>query len=519
MGKGGLDPSAKMLPDRRIFDRRTQKRFTMKRLFYLFLIWPFLTVSVQSQSLPFGDEFARLRGLGTRTVSWTLPAGVQSRGSFPQALQDSFQQALQARLTALNVKGLSAAVLSEDGAIWTGTAGISHVGTTMTTEMYLGMGSISKTFTSACLLRLQEEGFLSLDDTIGMYLPDYPNVPGDVTIRQLLNHTSGIFNYTDHPNILDSAQADFSRIWTPDEVLQRFVLAPYFAPGAGWHYSNTNYVLAGRIIETVTGQSFHEAVRQRLLAPNGLDSIFLNPQEPASGPVAHVWTEISPGQVLDMDGAGLTPISVYSMAWAAGSYFTRPELLVYWMQKLTDGEILSDTSWAQMTDWVPANANIDYGLGLIKLTQPGGEPAYGHSGYIIYASECYHDTKTGLTMAIQSNDGRATDLIPFLEDVAGIYDAYISATGRPVPVSSGICYPNPATDVLLLRAPGGKPLRAMRVFDGVGREVRWSGLPGHAGPDEWRLNISALPGGVYSILADWGGETTRYRFVKLGPSR
>ncbi len=377
---------------------------------------------------------------------------VQFRGNFDAALADSFQLALETLLTDLDSKGLSAAIIADNGDEWTGAAGISHVGTDMTTEMYLGMGSISKSVTSACILKLEEEGLLSIEDSIGTYLPAFPNVDNSITIKQLLNHTSGIFDFLDHPSILDSMKEDFSRVWQPEEILNDFVNAPYFATGTGWHYSNTNYVLAGLIIEQVTGQAYHEVVRQKLLAPNGLDNLFLNPYETASGDIAHVWINYPGVGKLDMDAFGLTPISIYSSAWAAGAFFSQPALAAKWMKSLLDGQVLSASSMSKMKEFVPAN-DIEYGLGLMKLSN-GTQSFIGHQGYIIYSSLCFYDPITKLTIAIQSNDGSSADLSAFLIKV---YELYINSIVSTPTVTPNIAksYPNPASNDVVLDLPKG----------------------------------------------------------------
>ncbi len=428
----------------------------MSKRLHAFLLFVLMTHFAQAQSYPVYmlDEtklpiFQTTLVLPTDTKP-TTPA-VQFRGNFDAALADSFQLALETLLGDLDSKGLSAAVIADNGDEWQGAAGISHMGTDMTTEMYLGMGSISKSVTAACILKLEEEGLLTIEDSIGTYLPAYPNVLPTVTIQQLLNHTSGIFDFLDHPSILDSMKEDFSRVWQPEEILNDFVNAPYFATGTGWHYSNTNYVLAGLIIEQVTGQAYHEVVRQKLLTPNGLDNLFLNPYETASGDIAHVWINY-PGGKLDMDAFGLTPISIYSSAWAAGAFFSQPALAAKWMKSLLDGQVLSASSMNKMKTFVPAN-DKEYGLGLMKLST-GYQSFIGHQGYIIYSSLCFYDPVTKLTIAIQSNDGSSTDLSAFLIKV---YELYIDSIVSTPTVTTTIAksYPNPATNYVVLDLPKG----------------------------------------------------------------
>ena len=420
----------------------------IKLTFFLLFVFSFFA---QAQQIPLLDEPSMPRFQSTLVI----PQGVEShrnqvefRGNFPVQLQDSFQLALETMRDDLDSKGLSATVLAGNGDVWSGVSGVSHEGVPMTREMYLGIGSVSKSITAACILKLEEEGLLTINDTIGRYLGNYPFVNNAITIKQLLNHTSGIYDYVKHPKMLDSMQADFSRIWTPDEVLNTFVKEPYFEAGQGWTYSNSNYLLAGLIIEKVTGQTYHEAIRQKILEPVGLGNIFLNPDETTAGTIAHVWLPYNSTKV-DLDAFGITPKSVYSSAWAAGAYFAQPSQMANWMQTLLTNQVLSETSMTKMTTFVPAG-NIEYGLGLMKLSNDSLE-TYGHQGYIIYSSLCFFDPITNLTIAVQSNDGSSTDLSPFMIKAFLLYQNLVGT--KPIQTIAGNAYPNPANHTTTLELP------------------------------------------------------------------
>jgi len=446
----------------------------------------------------------------------TIPSGVTPshtsvnfRGNFDAALANSFQLALETLLSDLDSKGLSAAIVADNGDEWTGAAGVSHTGTPMTTDMYLGMGSVSKSVTAACILKLEEEGLLSIDDSIGTYLPAFPNVLNIITIQQLLNHTSGLYNFIDHPSMLDSMKEDFSRIWQPEEVLNNFVNAPYFLPGLGWHYSNTNYVLAGLIIEKVTNQSYHDVVRQKLFEPVGLGNLFLNPYETAPGDIAHVWLQFPGLGKLDMDALNLTPISVYSAAWAAGAYFSQPILATKWMKSLLDGDILSASSMNKMLEFVPANS-IKYGLGLMKLSN-GNQSFIGHQGYIIYSSLSFYDPVSKLTISIQSNDGTSTDLSAFLIKA---YLLYINSLVGNQTITSTLkaAYPNPADNYIQLDLP--QHLTAdfdIMATDVLGRRLAAKII--NQDDQSIKLDISHWPNGQYQISVATPNQRFIYKII------
>ena len=142
------------------------------------------------------------------------------------------------------------------------------------------------------------------------YPPDYSNVDGKITIRQLLNHTSGLFNVFEHPDFpWVGAGVDYSRSWKVEEVFNQFVLEPYGPPGHTQHYSSTNYLLLTAIIEEATGNSVPIEIERRFLKPMQLEQTFVSMGEPppTSYAVAHPWVDTDrDGDLDDLYGIPLT---------------------------------------------------------------------------------------------------------------------------------------------------------------------------------------------------------------------
>ena len=171
-------------------------------------------------------------------------------GADTSSLEPALSAALQTTVTNLreqfNLEGLAAAVYVSDQCQWAGAAGFSVYDPARETApdidpaMTFGFASISKTFIAALVLQLAESNLLSLDDPLQKWLPNFRNINSSATIRQLLGHTSGIYNYLDHPSDPFINSPDLNRIWRPEEILSNYVLAPKFQPGAGYAYSNTN---------------------------------------------------------------------------------------------------------------------------------------------------------------------------------------------------------------------------------------------------------------------------------------
>jgi len=292
-------------------------------------------------------------------------------------LNDKLQAALDKRLRQSDVKGASAAVILPDGAIWRGTSGISHPGVDMSPDMAFAIGSITKNMVATLMLQLAEEGKLSLDDPIGKRLPSYPHVNPAITIRQMLNHNSGLFMFWDNEQLWDDLIRYRTKHFTPEEVLS-YLKEPYFRPGAGYHYSNTGYLLAAMIITRATGSTLAAEMRQRFWEPLDLGSACLPLEEPYPENLAHVW-----GDNFEKDGSCrditfLPRVSHDSITYGSGGVFMTAEDLARWTRALFHGKVIGEDSLRQMQSF----GRGSYGLGLGRLGPQvgGGFTAVGHGG-------------------------------------------------------------------------------------------------------------------------------------------
>jgi len=287
-------------------------------------------------------------------------------------------------------------VVLADGRVWRGVAGLSAPGVPMDTAMRLGIGSISKSITATLLVRLPERGRLSLDDPVSRWLSSIPHVDPAITVRQLLNHTSGVFDVTDAPGYRDSILANVNARWTPQRMLA-LLRPPLFARGTGWSYSNSNYQLAGLVAEAVGGRPLHVQVREELLVPLGLTAPFLDQYETPTGPLPGGWVG---GAMNVMD----TRISTYTAAWAAGAYFSTPEALARWWQGLMTGRLVGAASLAAMMTTAGPEG---YGLGIVRR-QLAGRQVWSHTGEIRgFASVAAHDAAGRFTVVAIANENPA----------------------------------------------------------------------------------------------------------------
>jgi D-alanyl-D-alanine carboxypeptidase len=192
-------------------------------------------------------------------------------------LAEQLQKALDDGISNYDGKGVSAAVIIPGQEMWTGTSGISHGATQITANMLFSAGSITKTFTAVTIMQLAEENKLSLDDSLYNWISSYSNIDSTITIRQLLNHTSGLYDIADNSQFFEQIFLDQNRIWTLEEILSDYVLDPYFPKGTEWHYSNTGYIILRSIIKQISDSGISDEYRSRFLLPLNLNRTFLAP--------------------------------------------------------------------------------------------------------------------------------------------------------------------------------------------------------------------------------------------------
>jgi D-alanyl-D-alanine carboxypeptidase len=236
------------------------------------------------------------------------------------------------------------------------------------------IGSITKTFVAVLVLQLVDEGLVELDQPVGSYLPDTA-FADEVTVRQLLSHTSGVPDFGRHSDYARLMLIQPSRSWSAREVLALVEDQPLdFEPGSRTAYSNTNYTLAGLLAEELTGQPLAELLRQRLIEPAGLSATYLEGME-AAPPMA-----VSGHFDINMDGQpdnvrGISYTSLVTSGAAAGGLSANALDMLDFAQALFKGDLLSESALAEAVDAEPG----EYGLGIIPATREG-MLAYGHDG-------------------------------------------------------------------------------------------------------------------------------------------
>lgn len=289
-------------------------------------------------------------------------------------------------------------------------------------------GSVGKTYVSAVALQLVHEKKLDLDARISSYLgsePWFARLPNaaDITVRQLMNHTSGLVRYEFQPAFTAALRADPFRSWTPAERLAFILGTPApFAAGAGWEYSDTNYIVLGMIIERLTGSSYYAELRRRILDPLGLGNTIPSDRPDLPG-LANGYA--GPRNELGGYDASLVNGRMAAnpgLEWTGGGIASTTEDLARWAQLLYEGKAFDPSLLPVLLDGVPARLGRDakYGLGVIIRPTPLGI-TYGHSGFFPgYATEViyYPDTRLALALQVNVTDPYPRGMVAVLVEVA-----------------------------------------------------------------------------------------------------
>ena len=289
-------------------------------------------------------------------------------------------------------------------------------------------GSVGKTYVSAVALQLVHEKKLDLDARISTYLgrePWFARLPNaaDITVRQLMNHTSGLVRYEFQPAFTAALRADPFKSWTAEERLAFIFGTPApFAAGAGWEYSDTNYIVLGMIIEQLTGNSYYAELRRRILDPLGLTNTIPSDRPDLPG-LANGYA--GPRNELGGYDASLVNGRMAAnpgLEWTGGGIASTTEDLARWAQLLYEGKAFDPSLLPVLLDGVPARLGRDakYGLGVIIRPTPLGI-TYGHSGFFPgYATEViyYPDTRVALALQVNVTDPYPRGMVAVLVDVA-----------------------------------------------------------------------------------------------------
>lgn len=340
-------------------------------------------------------------------------------------------QSLINDMTSSGVVGVTMSVYHTQTGIWIGASGKADLHNTVDMQPcnISRVGSTVKMFTATTVLKLAEEGKLNLDDKISTYLQgDVINKienADEATVRQLLQHSSGIYNYIQNLKFQTASLNDFIREWKPNDLLNyAYNQKAYFQPDEDVRYSNTGYIMLGMLIEKIEGKPFYEVFEEKLFIPLGLTMTKFAAEDPIPYGIVRGYIDMySNLQVIE---------STYFSGWdyytADGGLISNPYDMSVFFRALMNGQIINSNSLSAMLTWKteinpdPAFFPISYGLGIFKIETDKGI-AYMHSGDAVgyYANMLYFPSdNTTIVYAVNSNYGKIDQFVSTKEAIEKI---------------------------------------------------------------------------------------------------
>lgn len=333
-------------------------------------------------------------------------ASVTTFQAVDPALASALTERLESQINQQNALGFQAAMVNKEGAIWQAAVGTTDLrrATPLQQNDLIRIGSVTKVYTAVLIFQLIEQDALALDDTLDQWFPEVPNAE-QITIRQLLNHTSGLSEFI--PQILFKSILP-NVFWQPQEIGAIIENStPLAQPGQAFHYSNANYVLLGWIAERVSHQSYAELLQNRIFTPLQLENTVFLPTTP-------IPSSLQTGYDRDLSHfPGMLTISPNNSSWASsaiasGALAANAADLALFFDALFNEKLISSESLAYMQTFLPVenpgfDAQIGQGLGLMELNIAG--TAYvGHLGQFMGATAlAVHSSFTGDTIVIITN--------------------------------------------------------------------------------------------------------------------
>ncbi|MBE9215242.1 serine hydrolase [Plectonema cf. radiosum LEGE 06105] len=345
-------------------------------------------------------------------------------------IQSQLETALAEKIIA-QVPGATIAITSPLGN-WSEAAGVANIenNTPLQPNNRFQIGSVTKTFTATTVLKLAEAGKLTLEDTLTDWLPQEvtANIPSadEITIRQLLNHTSGIAEYDSI--LLQQAVTNptiFLNDWQPEQIVELIDgVEPFFEPGESWQYSNTNYTLAGMVIEAASDNNIAAEIRSQILQPLNLENTFFAGEEEIPGGYVSGYLDF------DFDGI-LDDVSVAnpSWTWTSGAIVSNTQDLSQFARDLYAGELLSQESLAQMFTLVDTGRGFSYGLGMMSFETPDLGTVVGHRGGTLgFNANMWYSSEDDFTYVDLANGRTNEELV--VNTIPAFTEGVISTVGN-----------------------------------------------------------------------------------------
>ncbi len=332
-----------------------------------------------------------------------LASAAMAQATLSEAQRAQIDSNVAAVLANTGAPGASIAVVQEGKIVYERAYGSARLSpsTPASTTMRFSIGSVSKQFTATAILLLAEEKRLSLDDKVAKWLPNLTRA-NEVSIRQLLSMTAGYQDYWPQDYVFPAMLQPIG----PSQILEQWARKPLdFEPGTKWQYSNTNYIIAGLIVEKVSGMRFFEFLRKRVFTPVGMTSV----KDADEGPLG---AEDAAGYLRNALGP-LRPAPKEAKGWlfAAGQLAMTAHDLALWDISVMDQKLLQPASYRTMQSTVLLNNGVAsrYGLG-VNVGTANGQRQISHGGAVsgyLTANSIYPDERTAIVVFVNIYPGAA----------------------------------------------------------------------------------------------------------------
>jgi len=406
-----------------------------------------------------------------------------------QTLANQLQDALDTSVSDFGNNGVSAYLIMPNGEIWDGTAGIGCQNIPITKSTLFYGASTTKMNIAILMLLLAEEGIINLDDTWSDYVSLNVAFDPSITIRQLLNHTSGIADYIDTATSYEEITSDFNHFYTPEYLLEEIVSGvPDFPAGTDWEYSNSGYVLATLVADAVTVNPVETELRTRIWNPLGMNHTYFGAYETYTEQTAGVWYDFGGGL---MDYSDMPTTSMLSYAYGCGNIVTRPTDLGLLLNALINDQLLTTQSLNEMMTYVPESIDTwwtgdGYGLGIHHLPIENDD-VLGHSGYYMNLTDMFNSGEHNFTLVTMTNT--ETDIFAIFMSMYDILINYLDVVDIENKIDLSI-YPVPTTGILNIQSD--TPISQIEIYNLLGQLVK-------SNSDQNSIDISSVDQGIYFI--------------------
>lgn len=422
-------------------------------------------------------------------------------------LESMFNDALQSQV-ANGDHGVSAVVIMPDETIWVSGAGTDFEGEVINHITVFFGGANTQTHIATVIFQMYEAGIIGLDDLILDYL-SFDNIAPNTTIQHLLNHTSGIYDVTQHPEFYRTALGNTEKVYEPQEVLSTFLdQGPAFEAGSKFGYSNTNYILLTLLIENLSGQQIEDYIKFRIWDQVPLNNTYWGSAEQYTNSFAGLWADFE-------DSGDLTAYndisynSLLSMNWGGGNIISAPLDASRFLRMLFNGDLIDQATLEEMmiidaSLFAPLSTQT-FGSGLSKLRLDRDE-LFGSTGELGNTSYMYHSPEHNYTISVmsntQSNSAEAfyaiqSGLIDYLNPVSDVSEPNIEQIKT---------FPNPCSDILYINAPL-EALTKTSIYNMNGQKFSVE-LNGGG------MNVSHLTPGMYILEVITESKIYTSKFVK-----